>query len=278
MPEIGIHEGISETVYRSAPGLNQSTLKPILVCPAKAREAELNPPEQTESKALGQAGHFAILQPEQFEEQYIARPAGMERRSNAGKAAWKAFEERNKGKVVLDQEDLDLCLSIRDAVWAHPMAREILGGRRMAEASAWWEDPETGLLCKGRMDAICVLGSDTVVVDLKTTRDASPRAFARDAANFGYHFQGAYYLGGLDALVSRERRWVLIAAEKTPPDLVAVYEFDWESLEAGRREVRAALTLWKECSDSGIWPGYPIEIQTLELPRWALSRAAEEIL
>jgi hypothetical protein len=276
--KIGIHQGVAEAVYRAAEGVSQSDLKPLLTCPAKAREAQLHPSEQTDSQALGQATHFAVFQPELFEEEYVVRPAGMERRSNAGKAAWAAFEKAHEAKQVISQEDWDLCLAIRDSVWGHPTAQAILASRRMVEASAWWEDPETGLLCKGRMDAICAFDGETLVPDLKTTRDASPEAFGRDAARYGYHFQGAHYLGGLNVLAPRERRWVLIAVEKAPPYLVAVYEFDWESLEAGRRDVRRALALWEQCSESGIWPGYPSEIQTLELPRWALSRADEEIL
>ena len=45
--------------------------------------------------------------------------------------------------------------------------------------------------------------------------------------------------------------------------------------DAGLREYRAALLTWKECNESGIWPGYPNEIQTLELPRWAVSSVEE---
>jgi len=56
---------------------------------------------------------------------------------------------------------------------------------------------------------------------------------------------------------------------------VAVYEMDWAALDAGKRAFRSAVIQWAECEASGRWPGYG-ELQTLELPRWALGSIEEE--
>lgn len=272
----GIYQGMAEAVYRAHHAVSQSDLKLLRDNPpAKAHWLKMNPKEQTPAMALGQITHHAVIEPSLFEQEYVVRPKGMERRSNKGKLAWKKFEEENEGKIVLTKADWDQVCQIRDAVWAHPLASEILEGRKLTEASVFWEDPDTGLELKGRMDAIGEGPRGTTITDLKTTIDASPQAFGRQAANLGYAFQASFYLDALDILSPRERSFVLIAVEKTAPFLVAVYEFDWTAIDAGRRAYRSALLQWAECMKTGIWPGYP-HLQTLELPRWALGSIEEE--
>jgi len=167
---------------------------------------------------------------------------------------------------------------MRDAVWTNPLMAEILGGQRYVEICAVWIDPETELLCKSRIDCLTTFDGFTVIADLKTCADASPYGFAKSVANYGYHRQNAFYIDGLNALAPRDRMFYFLAVEKSPPYCSAVYRLDYESVEKGRREYRDAITRWKEATETGVWPGYPTEIQTLELPRWAMSYSEEETI
>ena len=73
-----------------------------------------------------------------------------------------------------------------EAVRARPAAAAALEGGRV-ELPVTWTDVETGIECKGRLDCIT-----TRFVDLKTTVDASPRAFAASAVKYSTHAQVAY--------------------------------------------------------------------------------------
>lgn len=275
-PEIGLHFDIPESVYRSWPAVCQSDLGHV--CNGKtlahAYQAKMHPDEPTPAMHLGTGIHKATLEPDTFEDEWVARPA-IDRRTKKGKIEWKAFEEEHGTKEILPADDFDRCLEIREAVWRNPLIAEILGGERYVEVCPVWEDPETGTLCKARIDVLTTFGHWTVLGDLKSTNDASAKGFAKSVANFGYHRQATFYLDGMNALDPRERLFLFLAIEKEPPYCSAVYELDYESAEKGRREYQHALAQWAEAEESGLWPGYPTEVQTLELPRWAMSYSEE---
>jgi len=145
------------------------------------------------------------------------------------------------------------------------------------ERSAWWEDAETGLLCKGRFDEIGRRAG--VIVDLKTTRDASREAFSRAIYTIGYYIQAAHYIAGAKALGIDADRFGIIAVEKDPPYAVAIYEVSGAALYDGERERRKLLELYAQCEESGEWPGYPQEVVEIDLPVWApnqIDRRLEE--
>lgn len=275
-PAIGLHFDVPEAVYRSWPAVCQSDLGPIASGKtlAHAREAIMNPKEPTPAMELGTAVHRAILEPSLFEEEFAVWP-GADRRTKAGKAKWLEFTVENAGKGILEKGDFDHCCAMRDSAWRHAGVAALLTARKASELCVVWEDPETELLCKGRIDVLTTDGDWTVVADIKTTTDASEKGFAKAIANYGYHRQAAFYLDGLDALQPRARVFYFLAIEKEAPHCAAVYELDYESLEHGRREIHDALAKWKQAEESGVWPGYPTEVKTLELPRWAMSYSEE---
>ena len=124
-------------------------------------------------------------------------------------------------------------------------------------------------MLRGRPDAL----GDNLIVDLKTAQDASPEAFARTAANFGYHAQAAYYLDGLRELgeCDEDAVFLFVVVEKTAPYGVAVYNLDEEALDAGRTVYQRAWQTMRQCRASNNFPGYSASrnIETLSLPRWA---------
>lgn len=277
-PEIGLHFDVPEAAYRAWKAINRSLLDPICAGQtlAHAREAQLHPKEPTPSLVLGTRCHHAILEPHLFEKYYAAWP-GDDRRTKEGKQKWKEFEIANKGKEIIGLPDWETCTEMRDAAWKQPVVQGLLGGDRYIEVCAVWEDPETGVLCKCRVDFITQADGWTVLGDLKTTGDASAEAFAKSVANYGYYRQAAFYLDGFNALDERERLFVFLPIEKERPYLAARYDLPPEWIAKGRREYRDALRQWAEAEETGIWPGYPSEMRTLEPPRWHLSYTEEEI-
>jgi exodeoxyribonuclease VIII len=154
-----------------------------------------------------------------------------------------------------------------------PAIRRILGLAGGYEVSIRWD--EDGILCKARLDFIAP--GDGVVLDYKTTRDASPTAFARSAANFRYNRQQAWYTRGLEALGIPIYDFVFAAQEKITPFAAAAYTIPSHAVEAGQAEAMSRLVEYVAARESGSWPAYGGE-STIELewPAWADSEYQEE--
>lgn len=270
----GIRQGMTRAEYEAIHGLNQSTLKLFRRTPAHAREYMVHPPEPTDALELGTAVHVAVLEPERFARQYVAAPK-VDRRTKAGKEQWAAFEDAHRGLEVLSAEDMEVCRGIADAAVGLETVARLLASPGKSEVGVVWDDPQTGVRCKALMDRITTFAGWTVVVDLKSTQDASPGAFARDCAKYAYHVQAAFYLDGLNVLAPANRRFFHVAVEKARPYCCAVYELDPPAVAQGRADYREYLRVYAECARSGRWPGYRDAVEPLSLPVWALS---EEVL
>lgn len=254
--------------YYADPAIGGTALRDALRSPLHFWARHLDPArefKETPAMRLGTLAHLAILEPERWASETIIAPS-VDRRTKAGKEAWAEFVEKAAGKEIVSAEDAALVESIAAAVRGHRGASALLKGAA-TEVSLYWRDGATGVLCKGRMDAIA---QHDVIVDLKTCQDASPAAFTRSIANFGYHIQAAHYLDGYEAATGvRPRAYIWIAVESSAPHGVAVYAADAAMLEIGAEKRAMALEIIAECTESGHWPGYPAEIQTISLPGWA---------
>ena len=51
-----------------------------------------------------------------------------------------------------------------------------------------------------------------------------------------------------------------------------MYQVDAEARRIARDAIDRALRLYRQCTETGQWPGYPDEITTLALPAWSKSR------
>ncbi|QMP19197.1 exodeoxyribonuclease I [Pseudomonas phage Persinger] len=183
------------------------------------------------------------------------------------------WSKNNGTRTVLTQEQWDQLHAMRDAVMAHPAAGKLLTGvPGVAELSVYWNDPMTGVLCRCRPDW---WREDDLLVDLKTTDDASLEGFARSIANWRYDVQAPFYLDGVRIATGRKPRgFVFIAVEKKPPYAVGVYVLDAESLELGRAQYIADLKRYAECERTNTWPGYGDKIQTISVPAWHANKNA----
>jgi exodeoxyribonuclease VIII len=192
------------------------------------------------------------------------------------KAEWLA---NNGQRTVLKPEEWDQLMNMRDAVMAHPIARALLTGRPgKAEQSVYWIDQATGVLCRCRPD---FWRDDNLIVDLKTTEDASPEAFAKSIANWSYDTQDAFYTDGVLAATGKPlKAFVFLVVEKSArvvegqPLGVAVYQLDEAGRELGRAKYREDLGIYAQCVKTGIWPCYGDKLKTISLPQWHMNKNA----
>lgn len=254
--------------YHSHPSISKHSLDKIHRAPALWKYEKSNPPDPTPAMRWGTLIHTVILEPERFAATTCIAPE-INRRTNAGKAEWDAFCAENEGKEVLAAEEIFELEAIRDSVNAHPAAQRALSGSgNRIEASLFWESA-SGVACRARPDLIHRAG---IIVDIKSTEDASPYTFARSVAKFRYHVQAAFYCDGLATIEGPDaaKGFAFIAVEKKPPYLVAVYEATPEMIAAGRLAYEADLAIYAECLASDTWPGYSDKVLTLDLPKWAI--------
>lgn len=269
----GIYPNVPYDEYERIDAARYSILKHFDRSAAHAREAMLHPKDPTAALDVGHAIHTAILQPDEFETTFARAPSG-DKRTKPVKDAWKVFEEALERRLALRGEEYDRVLAMRDAVWsAGGVIPELLKGPGANEVVVLWQDGETGEHCKARVDRVTRFEGFTTLVDLKSTVDASPAGFPRQIARYLYHVQAGFYLDGFDALDPRPRRFLFLAIEKEPPHCATLQELGTKDLEAGRALAQRFLGEYAQAKATDAWPGYPVDIQTVDLPAWAYKKA-----
>jgi hypothetical protein len=215
--------------YHAREALSASGITKLLRSPAHYHIWRTTPRTQTAAMAFGTIVHALVLEPHRAPPVAIA-PA-CERRSKADRATWAAFEANLNGRVPLKQDEFDRAQRVRDAVWANGGARLLLDGIA-SEVSIFWHDHEFDIACKARLDA---LRTDLGVIDLKTTADAAPDAFARSVAHYAYHAQAAHYWRAVEhAQHASPPFFAWIAIETEPPFGSRCYVIETNALRLGR--------------------------------------------
>lgn len=252
--------------YCAIDAVNASTLKCAVRSLAHYHHARNAPREQTDAHRVGEALHYAILQPELFADQCVRSPK-FNRRSNAGKEECAAFESANVGKVILDTEEWDQVQAMARSAEASPDVRELMAESAQHETTCLWTDDDTGMLCKARFDRLSFGGKS--IVDVKSARDASPDGFARAIAQYQYHFSARFYLRGAMARTGEHFKFSWVAIEKEPPYAVAVYKPSPTMLEVADRQIDVALRRVREAKETGNYPAFDSGIKNVELPAWS---------
>jgi exodeoxyribonuclease VIII len=262
--------------YHRHPAVSKSRLDSIARSPlhywAKHLDPNRWPAEATPAMLIGSAVHTSVLEPDEWDANYAVTPAGINRRTNAGKAEWDVFTTAAGSRTVISREDADLVGKITEGVFAHPAAGGLLGLPGKAETSLFWKDAETGLECKCRPDYL--LDDGSTIVDLKTTESASPADFMQSIIKFRYHVQAAWYLHGVEqATGKRPEQFVFVCIEKRPPFACAAYVAAPEMVQIGWDTARANLNRLAECMAADAWPGYSDQVELINLPAWMRPKA-----
>lgn len=263
----GVHFDVSEAEYDAWPAVRNTTLGYFLdATPAHARYQMLLGDNETPAKHLGGAFHAALLEPERFRREFVVEMEGPFR-SHEAKAKREAFREKHAKHTILTAKEWDEAQALSSGMIGHPTIVALLNNGR-AEVSLLWVDPETGLMCKARLDWITTYLGHFCTLDLKTSRHRVT-GFGRAAAEYGYHRQQAMYSEGLDVLQGESvRRFVFAVVEKDAPNLAGLVELGWEDVELGKQEFHKALRLYAKCLDSHDYPAYQATPIQVSLPAW----------
>ena len=266
---MSIHHDMPFADYLAVDALSNSGIQRFRRSPAHYQAYLSQPHRDTPALRFGRIIHTATLEPDKCK---LAVAPDVDRRTKDGKATWAAFQADNQDADIVTAEEMAAVAGIQESITAHPAAHALLAHPGHAEASFFWTDPASGVQLKGRAD---YLRTDGIIVDLKTTDDASPDNFARSVAKYGYHYQAALYEQGLTACGIDVTGFIFVAGEKSPPFAVACYMLDAESVGSAQADLPGVLRRFADCQQSGLWPAYSTRIETLTLPRWAMNQETE---
>lgn len=312
-PEPGLHPGVPFSDYLRWDAANCSTLKALKRrAPQYARYKMEYPDDQEEEKhwaIFGRLVHLLCTEGKKAakKEFYIlpetyknAKGETKPWNGNATVCKEKIADARAGGKEIIKKNGTatkpgaQQAIDMADSVLAHPRIARLLS-LASREVSMVWTEPRTGVLCKGRFDLW--IPGECSPADLKTTQIAKATpdqpTFWNDAFRLKYHWQVAMYLDGVRALglvpEDERPRFLLIAVEKerggkeTPKHLVNTFDIyddpgsdSFDFIDRGRRHYMTELEIYRQCKESGEWPGYGDESKPMMLPIWALNQLIEE--
>jgi exodeoxyribonuclease VIII len=252
--------------YRAMPGINASLLKACLNGAFSGYKALNEKVEESDAMRFGTALHTAILEPHKFQETVAVRPQ-VDRRTKEGKAIAEAFDSQNQGKVIISQGDSEVIAKITASVADIPLASKMLLDY---EAEYTIRHETNGLTMKGRLDLVSI--EDNSILDVKTTKSASPREFSADCIRFGYDVQLLHYAMLLGSLTKLEQfpRIHILACENNTGEAVLYDVTDMVNSDTTMARYQRALDTAKEVLQMKELPRkFPTEPVVLTAPKWA---------
>lgn len=228
-------------------------------------EKTIEPEVPTPAQVFGAAYHAYMLG---YPNKIAIMPAGIDRRTKAGKEEWAEFCRLTADKIIISAGDMLKIEAMHAVLYSHPKAAILLQLKdALREAAGIWQHPAFGFVAKIKTDIVDL--KNRWIIDLKSAISAHPDDFARAIANFKYHWQAGHYINGARALTGDEFKFLIIAQEKEPPFAVAVYEIGRAWLEIAARQIDPLYHLYAGCLASSQWPAYNESIIISEPPAWA---------
>ena len=261
-----LKDGITNAEYHGSGELSRSTAWSLLQsCPAKVRYDMNHPKPSSPALVIGSGFHTATLEPEKLDDEFAVKPSeidGQGPRTKHYKESFELMQKSEPDKQWLAPADYDLILEMAGSALENPVLRHYMADiDKVVEGTGYFE--MEGAKCKVRPD-LYIPGAG-VVIDLKSTQDASNRGFTKSVRQFGYLFQACWYMHALRLLGEKPKQFVFIAVEKTAPYATAAYTIKESDINKQFSNMERACQLWAACQSSGIWPGYSDMVETLDL-------------
>ena len=195
--------------------------------------------------------------------------------SRSGKA-WKQFEEDNEGEVLYKPSEWKHLVSMRRELCEHGDAFDLLYGETnpnamRSEYTIVGIDVATGLEVRCRIDRMQMSGGRRIIIDLKTSRDSSPRKWNRQADLDGLAVQAFIMTELAKAHFGGDIEYRYVVCDKEPSYRVEVFKPPEQFIQNGRDQYMRDITRFKRAVTSGIWrpPSHGKTI-TLTIPEYRM--------
>lgn len=221
--------------------------------------------KQTKSMDLGSALHLALLLPNLYAETVVVGPDW-----NKNTNAYKEWKAQHADKLILDAKQEFQLQAMIAGITKNDKAVELLNTPGDKEQAIRWQDEQTEIWCKAKLDMLLV---SSIIVDIKTCSEPNPVEFSRSCGQLDYECQAAFYIDGVREVTGMEPQFIHMAVGMSPPYECILYRLDDEALELGRQKNRSTLRRLRDCRDTDFWESpYNNRINTLGLPRWSFNR------
>lgn len=267
-----IEDYISNKEFISSHGLMDILRSPFHY--KKGLEKETEP---TKAMIIGSAFHSLLLEPKEFDKEYMIfhKPERYKTMaSKENKAVLWDMKEKSYDKLLMEDE-FDIIKNMRNEAVSNKRIKELLDLKGVIEQSVYFEDKEFKVKAKIRPDKYCTSG---ILIDVKTTIDASPEAFARQCMNFNYDLQLAFYADKLEEIIGQKFNDIfIIAIENKYPYACQIYNCaELGFIDIGRKKYKKVMAEYWECLTTNKWQSYEkyagneFGIIDLKLPDWHL--------
>lgn len=229
--EPGIYNDLPDEEYHALPYASKSRLWKLRSCPEVLTEAQEvkawldNEDEPSYALRFGRFFDDAMCYPDSVKTKYGVGPINEKTGKSYGGDTKKFMDaEAESDKPLIALEDWHKCGKMIESIRRHPVAEPLCFGSGRWQVSLVWDDPISGVRCKGRIDRVTewvnpAMGQTRVAhVDIKTARDVTPNIFNFDARHRGYYLQAAHYLDGTIQVTGedRPRDFVFVVVGKEP--------------------------------------------------------------
>ena len=241
----GIIRTLSMDNYRVKPGLSKHQLDAFSIAPSYYKWKLSQEFKPSKAMELGTLVHAQALE---NRIEYAIGP-DVDRRTTDGKKRWAAFCAENINHIIVTQAEATIINGACEAVKPLLDKIEIV----YIEASMFWE--RDGVECKGRPDAIGTYNGYPVIVDLKTV--TGMQNFDSSFFRLRYDVQAEWYLHGINKIEKDAYKFAFLVVDMEQPHLTQFVFPSTELLADATSRVDTELELFKECQESGVWPGMP---------------------
>ena len=223
--------------------------------------------KESSAFAIGEAVHSLILEPHKD----LVLEGPEDRRGKKWTDAKAKADEQGK-TLLTAREYLDALRMAEAALRFSPILRDIVNAPNfVAEASIFTHDEEFDMPVKCRPDGMLMpkaKGDKAVLIDIKTTIDASPSGFNRQIQKFRYDMQQVHYMRCLEWAGIPTESFYFVAVEKTAPFVTSVTELSELYAAYAEKAWKAAMSEIKEIQKQDEialpWP----DINQAHLPSW----------
>ena len=261
----GIYTDIEETAYHAIDAIGSTTIKKFHNNPSSI----LKPIEPSEDMNLGSAQDcYSLMGPEYFFKKFAIMPEfeGKKADRNIAEAE---FELANMGKIILPAtvtpKKIPTMKAISDVdeflFKEHPAAKTILRTGEQ-QVSVFWDDEETGLLCKGRLDHRPDPATRSIW-DLKKCGQIAK--FKGQIRSLRYDLQAGHYTVGANANGFEIDGFGFIGFNFGDPPEVRIIMITGNGLTWAKDVAKTTVSLINECRQAGKYPKVKIPLNTLSV-------------
>ena len=241
--------------------LSYSSLKEFSKSPAHYINYLNRPKKQTPELTFGSALHCLILQPQEFDNQFIkTRKFDLRKKEDKEENERISKEAETTGKIIIQEDMYEEVNNLKEKCLRDDTLVDILS-KADTEVK---ENVELYGLPFVRIKDIEIEGE--MVVDIKTVQNASLESIIKDFFNYQYYIQAAIYEGSFSFYV----------VEKNEPFFTGLLPISDEFLIYGRKQLQKLCVAFNyclehpECFDMSydFWYQFEDKKPIISLPNW----------